>query len=50
MNCHKYVTATLGAIREEERLAEEEGRAWFEALLAEGCAVAAAHHDGASAC
>lgn len=26
MNCHRYVTATLGAIREEERLAEEEGR------------------------
>lgn len=27
MNCHKFVTATLGAVREEERLAEEEGRA-----------------------
>jgi len=27
MNCHQYVTATLGAIREEERLAEEQGRA-----------------------
>jgi hypothetical protein len=26
MNCHQYVTASLGAIREEERLAEEEGR------------------------
>ena len=26
MNCHRYVKATLGAIREEERLAEEEGR------------------------
>ena len=26
MNCHRYVTATLGAIREEERLAGEEGR------------------------
>ncbi|MHC4410955.1 MAG: cytochrome c3 family protein [Planctomycetota bacterium] len=26
MNCHKYVTAALGAIREEERVAEEEGR------------------------
>ena len=26
MNCHRYVTATLGAIREEERLAEEENR------------------------
>ena len=26
MNCHRYVTAPLGAIREEERLAEEQGR------------------------
>jgi len=26
MNCHRYVTATLGAVREEDRLAEEEGR------------------------
>jgi len=26
MNCHRFVKATLGAIREEERLAEEEGR------------------------
>jgi hypothetical protein len=26
MNCHKYVTAPLGAVREEERLAAEEGR------------------------
>jgi len=26
MNCHRYVTAPLGAIREEERLAQEEGR------------------------
>jgi len=26
MNCHRYVTASLGAIREEEGLAEEEGR------------------------
>jgi len=26
MNCHRYVTATLGAIREEERVAQEEGR------------------------
>jgi len=26
MNCHKFVTATLGAIREEERQAGEEGR------------------------
>jgi hypothetical protein len=26
MNCHRYVTATLGAIREEERLAEKEDR------------------------
>jgi len=26
MNCHRYVTATLGAIREEERLAGEEER------------------------
>ncbi len=26
MNCHKFVTATLGAVREEERLAEEQGR------------------------
>lgn len=26
MNCHKFVTATLGAVREEERLAGEEGR------------------------
>jgi len=27
MNCHKFVTATLGAVREEERLAEEQDRA-----------------------
>ena len=27
MNCHKYVAAPLGAVREEERVAEEEGRA-----------------------
>ena len=27
MNCHKFVTATLGAVREEERVAEEQGRA-----------------------
>jgi hypothetical protein len=27
MNCHKYVTASLGAVREEERLAAEQGRA-----------------------
>lgn len=26
MNCHKFVTATLGAVREEEERAEEEGR------------------------
>jgi len=26
MNCHKFVTASLGAVREEERLAEEEKR------------------------
>jgi hypothetical protein len=26
MNCHKFVTATLGAVREEERLAGEESR------------------------
>jgi hypothetical protein len=26
MNCHKFVTASLGAVREEERLAEEQGR------------------------
>jgi hypothetical protein len=26
MNCHKYVTASLGAVREEERLATEQGR------------------------
>lgn len=26
MNCHKYVTASLGALREEERLAAEQGR------------------------
>ena len=26
MNCHKFVTATLGAVREEERIAGEEGR------------------------
>jgi len=26
MNCHKFVTAPLGAVREEERLAKEEGR------------------------
>lgn len=26
MNCHKFVTAPLGALRAEERLAEEEGR------------------------
>jgi hypothetical protein len=26
MNCHKYVTASLGAVRAEERLAEEQGR------------------------
>jgi len=26
MNCHKYVTAALGAVREEERLAGEQGR------------------------
>jgi len=26
MNCHKYVTASLGAVREEERIAGEEGR------------------------
>jgi hypothetical protein len=26
MNCHKFVTASLGAIREEERVAGEEGR------------------------
>ncbi len=26
MNCHKYVTATLGAIRAEDELATEEGR------------------------
>jgi hypothetical protein len=26
MNCHQYVTAPLGAIREEERVAKEEGR------------------------
>ena len=27
MNCHKFVTATLGAVREEERLAGEQDRA-----------------------
>jgi len=26
MNCHRFVTASLGAVREEDRLAEEEGR------------------------
>lgn len=26
MNCHKYVTSPLGAVREEERIAGEEGR------------------------
>ena len=26
MNCHKYVTASLGAVREEERLAAEQER------------------------
>ena len=26
MNCHQYVTAALGAIREEERIAGEQGR------------------------
>jgi hypothetical protein len=26
MNCHKFVTASLGAVREEERLATEQGR------------------------
>lgn len=26
MNCHKFVTAPLGAVREEERLAGEQGR------------------------
>jgi len=26
MNCHRYVTASLGAVREEERIATEEGR------------------------
>lgn len=26
MNCHRYVTASLGAVREEERAAREEGR------------------------
>ncbi len=26
MNCHRYVTATLGALREEESLAASEGR------------------------
>lgn len=26
LNCHRFVSATLGAVREEERLAAEEGR------------------------
>jgi len=26
MNCHRYVTASLGAVREEDSLAQEEGR------------------------
>jgi hypothetical protein len=26
LNCHQYVTASLGSVREEERLATEEGR------------------------
>ncbi len=26
MNCHRYVTATLGALREEERRGERDGR------------------------
>ncbi len=26
MNCHRYVSATIGAVREEERVAGEEGR------------------------
>lgn len=35
MNCHRYVTATLGAVREEERIANEEGRDAVPAISAE---------------